>query len=321
MSGSWFSESAGPCREPNRVSVCRRAAAGVRTRAARRVVLLCAALLLLGGCATNEATGRKQLQLISEQREIAMGEEAASKFLESYGGPVPSEPIRDYVKGIGHELAKVSERPGLPWKFHAIDSSTVNAFALPGGKVFISRGLLKRMDSEAQLAGVLGHEIGHVTAKHINERMSRALGMQVAMTAIGAAANHSDEDWLRVLGVGAQVGGTLYMLSFSRDQEIESDRLGVRYMARRGYDPMGQVAMMRVLKEASGGGPRSPEWLSTHPLPETRIERLERHIRSAYPAAGKTDRYERDEAAYRKNVLAPLKQLPPPAHRPDEKGG
>ncbi len=266
-------------------------------------------------CSTNPATGRSQLNVLSESEEVRIGEEAAPEFVKENGGELPSKPVLNYVRDIGKELAAVSERPDLPWEFHVLDSSVINAFALPGGKVFISRGLLERMNNEAQLAGVLGHEVGHVTAKHINDRMAQAIGWGVVGAAVGVAGQVTDEDWLSVLGVGVGVGGGLYQLSFSRDQEIESDKLGIRYMARLGYDPRGQVQVMQILHDASqqaGGG--GIEFLSTHPLPQTRIDRLEQLINDQYRDQIRAGEFSFFAERFRQRALEPLSKLPPPTH-------
>ena len=136
------------------------------------ITLLLLGLLPLTGCSTNPATGKLQFNVISEAKEIALGVEAQGGFLDQNGGTVRSTRTVNYVNQLGHRLAAVSERPELPWEFHVLDSAQINAFALPGGKVFVSRGLMSRMTTEAQLAGVLGHEIGHVTAQHVSTRMS-----------------------------------------------------------------------------------------------------------------------------------------------------
>ena len=219
----------------------------------------------LTGCSTNPATGKKQLNALSESEERSLGAEAAPKFVEQYGGDIPSAEIQQYVSNLGHQLAAVSERPDLDWEFHAVNSSVINAFALPGGKVFITRGLMVKLGNEAQLAGVLGHEIGHVTAQHIGQQMTRAAIITGIGVGIGVAGEKTDKDWMKVLGVGTSVGGGVYMLSFGRDQETQADELGLRYMTRLGYNPIGQIQVMKVLKRAAGGG-GGLEILSTHPL-------------------------------------------------------
>ena len=283
------------------------------------VQCLCMTLLgLLGltsqGCTKNLATGQTQLNWISTNREIALGAEASPTFLKEYGEEIPSKQIRQYVADLGRRLAKHSERPELPWEFHVVDSGVINAFALPGGKVFVSRGLLAKMTNEAQLAGVLGHEVGHVTAQHIGQRMTQSMLVQGVAAGIGVAAEVSDEDWLHVLGAGAGVGGTVYILKFGRDQELQSDWLGVRYMSRLGYNPMGQLQLLKILEQESAGGQRPPEFLSTHPLPDTRISELNDHIRKNYPDYNQSGRYRFNEEAYHATVLEELKKLPPPRH-------
>ena len=268
---------------------------------------------VLGACSTNRATGKRQLNLLSPQQEISLGDEAAPQFLQDNGGPIPSEPIQQYVRNIGMELAALSERPNLPWEFHVLDSSVINAFALPGGKVFMSRGLMARLDNEAQLAGVLGHEIGHVTAKHINDQMAQRLAVSGVLAGLGVAAEMTNEQWLQVLGIGAQVGGSVYLLKFGREDEIEADSLGLRYMSRAGYNPVGQLQVMQILKNASAG-PGSLEILSTHPLPDTRIRRIEQIIKKEYPQYEDPGAYQFNFDRYRVQVLEPLAKLPPPKH-------
>ncbi len=277
---------------------------------------LAAALLLVGllpltGCSTNPATGKLQLNTVSEAEEISLGTAAQGDFIQGNGGTVPSTRLTGYVTQLGHRLAAVSERPQLPWEFHVLNTSQLNAFALPGGKVFITRGLLSRMTTEAQLAGVLGHEIGHVTAQHVSTRMTRSNLLQGAVVLLGAAAVVSDADWMRTLGVGASAAGGVYLLKFGRDQESQSDELGVRYMTQLGYDPRGQIEVMEILKEASGGGHGS-EFFATHPLPDTRIERLGEHLEDHYldDIAAGAQRVGRDE--FQRNVLDELARLGPP---------
>jgi predicted Zn-dependent protease len=277
------------------------------------LVLLTAALS--AGCSINPATGQRQFNLVGREQEIALGVQATPQFVKDYGGEVPAPKVRQYIVQIGMKMAKLSERPDLPWEFHVLNSPVINAFALPGGKVFITRGLVQKMSNEAQLAGVLGHEIGHVTAQHIGQRMSQQMAISGVAAGLGAAGEVSDRDWLTVLGMGAQAGGSVYLLKFGRDQESEADTLGLRYMTRAGYNPVGQIQVMRILKKeagGSGGGSGGAEWLSTHPLPETRIERLQQEVHDDYPKARAANNpYTFGKAAFDQNVLEPLKKLPP----------
>ena len=277
--------------------------------------LVAAVVVVAGlvGCTTNPVTGRSHLSAFDESWEIQLGMEASPEFVRQNGGEVPDPQLVNYVRQIGLRLARQSERPDLPWEIHLVNTPVINAFALPGGKVFMTRGLLSKMTNEAQLAGVLGHEVAHVTAQHVNERVSQALGVQVLAAGIGVAGAATDEDWLSILGAGTQVAGTGYLLKFGRDQESEADELGVRYMANLGYNPWGQVQVMKILAAESGGG-APPEFLSTHPLPQTRIDRLSRLISQKYPSArGNTEnQYGYFAERFRERALDRLKKLPPP---------
>lgn len=288
------------------------------TRITRLLIVSVLALVTAGpltGCTTNEATGRKQLNLLSREDEIRLGEQAAPQFSEEGGGPIPNAAIQQYVTDLGLRLAELSERPELPWEFRTLDSAMINAFALPGGKVFVTRGLLGELENEAQLAGILGHEIGHVTAQHINEQMSQRMVMSVGLVALGVAAQYSDEQWVEVLGIGAAAGGSLYLLSFGRDQEYESDLLGLRYMTRLGYDPMAQAQTMQMLAEQSGGR-AGLEILQTHPYPDKRAERIRQLVAEEYPHTQNNPEYGLFADRYRRTVLARLEDLPPPEHDP-----
>ena len=281
-------------------------------------------LLSAAGCVTNPATGDQSLNLLSEEQEIQIGTDAEPQFIQENGGLIPSPEIRQYVEDLGQRLAAVSERPDLPWSFNVLDSAIINAFALPGGKVFISRGLMSQMTNEAQLAGVLGHEVGHVTAQHVNARMSQQMLVQLGAVAFGVAGEATDNDVLRVLGVGTSVGGGVYLLKFGRDQETQSDELGVRYMAKLGYNPWAQVQVMEILDRAQGDG-GGPEFFATHPLPQTRIDDLQQHIGKNYANAprpdrdterfGENDQFRFGTEAYQQNILRRLRELPAPQGR------
>jgi len=276
---------------------------------------------MLPACSTNPATGRRQLNFISSNREMALGAEASPKFLKDYGGDIPSASINRFVSDLGNRLAAVSERKELPWEFHVVDSPVLNAFALPGGKVFMSRGLLAKMTNEAQLAGVLSHEVGHVTAQHIGQQMSQAMLIQGLGVAIGIAGQNNDSEWMQVLGTGTAIGGSFYLLKFGRDQESEADLLALRYMTKLGYNPIAQIQVMKILKaesEKSGGGGRGPEWMATHPLPDTRIKRLENLIRKQYPDFEDVNKYQFHVQRFRTNILIPLSKLGPPKHNPKQ---
>ncbi len=269
-------------------------------RCLSRHIVLALLLTLLTACTTNVATGRIQVQMLSSEKAIALGQAMRPEVAQSFGGNTASDTLQQYVSGIGRKLSQHSEQPDMPWSFEVLDSDVVNAFALPGGQIFITRGLLSRMRDEAHLAAVLGHEIGHVTARHANDQMTREVILKAGLYTVGT---QTDEAWAQQ--VAAQLGGVT-MLHYDRNQELESDRLGVRYLQRAGYDPTAMLDVMAILKAAAGGG-GSPEWLSSHPLPDTRIKRLEADL----PRSGG----QRNAEAYRKQVLDVLPKLPPARHK------
>lgn len=273
------------------------------------LLALTLAVMMLPACTTNPATGKSSFTMgMTRDQEIALGVNAEPQFVKDYGGEIPSTTVNSFVSNLGHQLAAVSERPTLPWEFHAVDSDVINAFALPGGKIFVTRGLLSKLTNEAQLAGVLGHEIGHVTALHVNQQIARDTALKAALAGVDMAASTLDSQWLSVLGTGGQLGGGVYLLKFGRDDESQADELGVRYMTKLGYNPMGQIQVMQILKAASGGNGGTPEFLSTHPFPDTRIKQLKKLLEQKYPDQSQ---YKFDEASYKRNVLDQLAKLPP----------
>jgi predicted Zn-dependent protease len=239
------------------------------------------------GCALNPATGERQFIALSRSQEIAMGTEAQPQLTEQYGGEVADQIATAYVTEVGQAMAALTEGdyPSLPWEFTLLDSDVINAFALPGGKVFLSRGLAARMRDEAQMAGVIGHEIGHVTARHINDRVVSQMQVQFGATVLQLLLSGTDSGLAQQAGeVIIGTGGQGYLLKFGRDQELQADELGVRYMAAAGYDPEGQIDVMRILAQAAGEQ-RDLEILSTHPHPETRIDRLVDLVNAEYTGA------------------------------------
>lgn len=234
--------------------------------------------VLSTGCATNPATGRRELSLIPQGQEIAMGQEGA-KAAAAQMGIYPDSGMQRYVSALGMRLARASERPDLPWSFAVVDDPIVNAFALPGGPIFLSRGILTHMNSEAQLVSVLGHEIGHVTAKHSVSQMSKQQAFQIGL--IGAMVVRPE---LQQYGQAASQGLGLLFLKFGRDDETQADELGFRYMTNANYAPSEMTEMFRTLGRLSGDGEGSrgtPEWMSTHPDPGNRVQKTQQRIAAA----------------------------------------
>jgi predicted Zn-dependent protease len=239
-----------------------------------RVTASATILLSAAACAVNPATGEREFSLVSEQQEIARGREADPQITASLG-LVEDDDLQAYVSGLGMRLAAVSERPDLPWSFKVVDDPVVNAFALPGGFIYVTRGILARFASEAELAGVLGHEIGHVTARHSASQMSRQQLQQIGL-GVGMILSEDVRRFGGVLGAGLQ----LLNLSYSRGDETQSDELGLRYISRLDYDPDAMIGVFQMLADAGSGGDegRVPEWSLTHPYPENREQNIREEI-------------------------------------------
>lgn len=231
-------------------------------------------LLALAGCSTNPATGKRQIAFIGEQQEIQMGREADQQISQQLG-LYPDQELQAYVNRLGQQLAAKSERPDLPWTFRVVDDPVVNAFALPGGFIYVTRGLLSHLTSEAELVSVLGHEIGHVTGRHSVEQMSKAQLAQV-----GLIAGMILQPELANYGDLATTGLQLMFLKYGRDDEREADSLGLRYLNQQNYDPREMSDVFRTLARVSAqqGQGRIPGWLSTHPTPEDRIQRINAQV-------------------------------------------
>ena len=244
-------------------------------------------LVGISGCSTNPATGKSQLVLVGEQQEVALGLENA-KQVDASMGLYDNQALQDYVNNLGLSLASKSERPNLPWRFAVVDDDVVNAFALPGGFIYVTRGILSHFNSEAELAAVVGHEIGHVTGRHSVEQMSRAQLAQIGLVA-GSVLYQPIQNMAGSISQGL---GLLF-LKYGRDDEREADELGVRYMTRDNYDPNAAVSVFDMLarQTAASGGRGVPEWLATHPTPENRSARL-RELIAANPTSA--DRVERE---------------------------
>jgi predicted Zn-dependent protease len=284
--------------------------------AAFTLLALAGAAILAYGCAKNAATGRTQFNVLSRSDEVQMGAQAAPGLIQGYGGEVPDQVLRDYVTRIGLKVAAGVEKQykDIPWKFTLLNSDVINAFALPGGQVFMSRALMERMTNEAQLAGVLGHECGHVTAEHIDQRIGRDTALQIGASVGGALGG---ADYGQMISTVISQGGGLFSLKYGRGEESEADALGMRYMARAGYNPKGQLQVMEILKEASKGAGGQPEWLSTHPAPETRIKEIKAALKDKYVKTQDNPAYVFDEASFAP-MLERLKRLPP-APKPSAK--
>lgn len=260
--------------------------------AALFLLILCT--IMLQACATVPYTGRSQIMMVSPQEENALGLKAAKQVLAK-------EPVLEgtaeakLVEDVGKRIAAAARRADFRWEFHLIDRPVVNAFCLPGGKVFVYKGIFQHAATPAELATVMGHEIGHAIARHGAERMSRAMMVQmggnIAAVAVGVGTGSSAaaQAFGQVYGAGANVG---LILPHSRDQELEADRIGLILMAEAGYDPGASISFWQKMA-ADNSGKRPPEFLSTHPTGPHRIQAIQeflpearKHYRAATGGAG-----------------------------------
>jgi predicted Zn-dependent protease len=228
-------------------------------------------LLLAAACVINPVSGKYELSLISEQQEIALGKEADLEIRSQYG-VYDSSSLNEYVKKVGLTLAPHTHRPHLVYHYAVLDTPVVNAFALPGGYIYVTRGILVMMNSEAELAAVLAHELGHVNARHSVQRLSKLLLVQIGMN-VGSALS---ETFAQISGV-ASIGIQLLFLKYSRDDEREADALGVEYARKGSYDPGEMVSFFSSLQKLGdlSGGHSLPGFLSTHPLTSERIQNVQ----------------------------------------------
>ena len=235
------------------------------------VIALFSAVTYFTQRSTNEVTGEVQRISITPEQEIALGLQSEPEMAQQFGGAIDHAVVDDYVAAVGERVVSRSAAAKSPYRynFHLLaDPETINAFALPGGQIFITVGLLRRLSSEAQLAGVLGHEVGHVVGRHSAEHMAKAQFTQGLIGAVGVGTGD-----LSAQQVAAVVGQAVNM-KYGRQDELESDSLGVVFMQDADYDPRGMMRLMQVLAEAGGARSQS-EFFSTHPNPENRMQRLE----------------------------------------------
>ena len=227
-------------------------------------------VIVSAACATNPVTGKRQMSLLSEADEIAIGQQQDAEIRREMG-VYNDDALQRYVNDIGQQLARLSHRPNLPWSFTVVDNPAINAFALPGGYIYLTRGILAYLDDEAELAGVLGHEIGHVTARHAAQAYTRqaqaSVGLAILSIFVPSTAPFAD--------VGS-AGLSVLFLRHGREAELEADRLGVEYGSGAGYDPAGVPRFLATLARVDALSERGvPNWLSTHPNPGSRVTKAE----------------------------------------------
>jgi predicted Zn-dependent protease len=233
----------------------------------------------------NDITGETQHIDMTAEQEIALGLQAAPEMAQQYGGLHPDKEAAAKVEEIGQRIVAKTKAGQSPYKFNfhlLADENTINAFALPGGQVFITAGLLKNLQTEGQLAGVLGHEIGHVVARHSAEQIAKSQLTQGLTGAAAVAAYDPDRPSTAGAAAAAAMIGKLMTLKYGRDDELESDRLAVKFTTEAGYDPTAMVQVMEILERSSGGS-RGPDFFQTHPNPGNRIGEIQRAIEKEFP--------------------------------------
>ena len=265
------------------------------------VIAAISGIAYLTNTQVNPVTGEKQRVAMSPEQEVALGVQSAPQMAAQFGGPLPETAVQGYVKEIGRRLVAASAAKNSPYRFdfHVLrDPETINAFALPGGQIFITAALLKRLENEAQLAGVLGHEIGHVIGRHSAEHLAKAQLTQGLVSAAGIAGA-SDYSSGQAAAMIANMVGSMVNMRFGRADELESDVLGVHYMVDAGYDPRALKDVMRILAESRSGSPQ-PEFLSTHPDPGNRTQRIEQEIAALFAGRGPANLSLGDSSEFRR---------------------
>jgi len=262
--------------------------------------------LLVGGCATNPVTGKKELSFVGEDWELQVGAQQYSPGRQSQGGDYNADPrVEAYVNSVGQKLAAVSDRK-LPYEFKVLNSGVPNAWALPGGKIAINRGLLLEMQTEAELAAVLGHEIVHAAAKHGARGMTRGVLLQGGVMAATIASSGRKLSNLAQMGAG--IGAQLINTKYGRNAELESDRYGITYMARAGYDPQGAVDLQQTFLNLSKDSKRSNDFISglfaSHPPSAERLA-TNKKIVASLPPGGEVGRQR-----YRQNIASLIRTKP-----------
>jgi predicted Zn-dependent protease len=239
----------------------------------------------------NPITGETQAIALTTDQEVALGLQSAPKVAEQFGGLSRDPELQAYVRGVGERIVARSAAKDTAYKFSfnvLADEKTVNAFALPGGPIFITRALLGRLGNEAQLAGVLGHEVGHVVGRHSAEKIAKSQLGRTLVGALGVATSDERGRGSAMAQLAGQMAVHMTQLKYGRQDELQSDSLGVRFMSEAGYDPRALIDVMQILASVSGGK-RQPEFMSSHPDPGNRSGEIQAEIARRYPGGVPSD--------------------------------
>ncbi|WP_043319910.1 M48 family metalloprotease [Microbulbifer sp. HZ11] len=257
------------------------------------------------GCSVNPVTGKKELSLMSQSQEVALGEQQYPKAQQTQGGEYLVDPaLQSYVSRVGQKLARVSDQPNLPYEFVVLNNSVPNAWALPGGKIAINRGLLVLLEDEAELAAVLGHEIVHAAARHSATAMSQQQILGAGIAILGATTENTAYGDL--ISLGSQFGGSAYIAKYGRDNELESDEYGMKYMAAAGYDPQGAVRLQQKFVALSEGKQASglDALFASHPPSQSRVDANIQHAKNLGGGVTNRNEYQRAIAQLKKDADA-----------------
>ena len=283
----------------------------------RAIGLILLAVFIVG-CSVNPVTGKNEFSLVSADQEISLGQQNYKPSQQAQGGRYYIDPnLQYYVSEVGKKLAAVSDQPNLPYEFVVLNNSVPNAWALPGGKIAINRGLLLHLNNEAELAAVLAHEIVHAAARHSAKQMTRGTLLGAGTQILGMAVG--DSSYAQLANTATQLGGAAFMARYGREAELESDAYGMKYMARAGYDPQGAVTLQQTFVKLSQG--KNPGFLeglfASHPPSQARVD-ANRELAETLPAGNsykerfqqKIAQLKRDEPAYKAETEA-IKALKP----------
>jgi len=261
----------------------------------RREFLWLASLSTAGlavGCATNPVTGESQLMLMSESQEVELDKHHSPHQFSADYGSVQDKALNNYLQQTGKKMSSHTHRPQMPYSFRAVNATYVNAYAFPGGSIAATRGILLSLESEAELAALLGHELGHVNARHTAEQMSKGTLTQLLVIGAAVAAGTQGKDWGQVAQIAGMIGGSALLAKYSRDNEREADALGMDYMVRSKYSPQGMVDLMDMLKGLSKQKSGISQTLfATHPMSTERYRTAVGRAQSSYAAARKNPIY------------------------------
>jgi predicted Zn-dependent protease len=273
----------------------------------RKLLSLLFIMCFCAGCSVNPITGQDELMFSGDyKQDIAIGRQFAPEVEKELKGRINDAVLQDYIDGVGKKIVQLSHNPDFDYHFTAVNDKSINALTLPGGYVFITKGMLLKLTSESQLAGILAHEIVHVVARDMANMMSKEIGMNILLIAVMSSTSSEGAQAAAVLA------GQIVSLKYSREDEKTADLGGLDYMVRAGYNPNGTVETMEMLQKEDSIKP--VEFFSTHPSPENRIDYLKARIQSRYANVAENAKVGQDE--YNRFVLERLKNLPDEPQKP-----